>query len=326
VRRCCRRCRTWTWSSGPTASRTFRDAAGSGGGRAAVADGPGRPDGPRLPAGGPAAESGPAAFLTIMKGCDRFCAYCIVPHVRGREVSKPLPRVLDEVRALVAAGVREVTLLGQNVNAWGRTRPAARGSRTCCGASRRCPGWPPALRHVPPADADDRMLDLFGHLRNLAEYLHLPVQSGSDACWRACGAGTPSSSTWTACAGCGAPAPTSRCPPTSSWASPARRTRTTGRTLALVEEAQFDLVFSFKYSPRPGTVAARMPTTCRRPRRSAAWPGCSPSRTGSPPGGCSATGARGGGPGGGAQPRRDPGRPGGNAVLEVSGRRGPTWW
>lgn len=207
----------------------------------------------------PAAESGPAAFLTIMKGCDRFCAYCIVPHVRGREVSKPLARVVAEVESLVAAGVREVTLLGQNVNAWGKDQPDGAAFPDLLRRVSAVPGLK-RLRFVTshPADAGDDLLDLFGALPNLAEYLHLPVQSGSDAVLARMRRG------YTAEQYQGRLRRARRAFPDIALSSdvivgfPGETDADFEATMALVEEAQYDLLFSFKYSPRPGTAAARM--------------------------------------------------------------------
>ena len=126
-------------------------------------------------------EPGPTAFLTIMKGCDRFCSYCIVPTVRGREVSKPVQLVLDEAKALIDGGVREITLLGQNVNSYGKGLADAIPFVTLLEKIAALPGLY-RLRFVTshPADADERLLDAIGSIPNLAHALHLPLQSGSD--------------------------------------------------------------------------------------------------------------------------------------------------
>ena len=119
-------------------------------------------------------------FVTIMRGCDNFCAYCVVPHVRGRETSRPPEPILSEIETLVAAGAREVTLLGQNVNSYG----AKEGLCT----------FPQLLERVNaveglarirfttshPKDLTEDLIRAFARLEKLCPHIHLPVQSGSD--------------------------------------------------------------------------------------------------------------------------------------------------
>ena len=125
---------------------------------------------------------GPAAFLTVQEGCDKFCAFCVVPYTRGAEVSRPVERILTEARGLVARGVRDITLLGQNVNAyhgmmqdqdWTLAR-LLREMAQIDGLER--------LRYTTshPNDMDDDLIAAHGDLPKLMPYLHLPVQSGSD--------------------------------------------------------------------------------------------------------------------------------------------------
>jgi len=207
----------------------------------------------------PAFEPGPTAFLTIMKGCDRFCSYCIVPYVRGRQVSKPADRVLAEVDALVAAGVREVTLLGQNVNAYGKDRPEEPGFPDLLARIGAVPG----LRRVRfvtshPADADDGLLDLFGSLPTLAEFLHLPVQSGSDAVLARMRRGYDVARYLDRLARVRRACPDVALSTDFIVGFPGETAEEFEATMRLVEEARFDSMFSFKYSPRPGTAAARL--------------------------------------------------------------------
>ncbi len=120
-------------------------------------------------------------FVTIMQGCDNFCSYCIVPHVRGREVSRPSAEIISEIESLVQQGVREVTLLGQNVNSYGikdenelsfaellRQVDAIQGLHRLRFATSH------------PKDMTDELIDCFGELDKLCAHIHLPVQSGSD--------------------------------------------------------------------------------------------------------------------------------------------------
>ena len=133
--------------------------------------------------GRPRAKRGPTAFLTVQEGCDKFCAFCVVPYTRGAEVSRPVDRVLTEARDLVSRGVREITLLGQNVNAYhgegpgGRDWGLARLIRTLAeidGLER--------IRFTTshPNDMEDDLIAAHGDCEKLMPYLHLPVQSGSD--------------------------------------------------------------------------------------------------------------------------------------------------
>ena len=126
---------------------------------------------------------GATAFLTIQEGCDKFCTFCVVPYTRGSEFSRPLARILDEARALADAGVREITLLGQNVNAWhgedAQGRPATLGR--LIRALAEIDGLA-RLRYTTshPRDMDDELISAHAEVPALMPYLHLPVQSGSD--------------------------------------------------------------------------------------------------------------------------------------------------
>lgn len=129
----------------------------------------------------PGSASGISDFVTIMRGCDNFCTYCVVPYVRGREMSRPPEVIVEEVRRKVASGVREITLLGQNVNSYGKKEGL--------------PDFPELLRRVAdvegllrlrfatshPKDLSDGLIQAFAHIPTLCRHLHLPVQSGSTA-------------------------------------------------------------------------------------------------------------------------------------------------
>jgi tRNA-2-methylthio-N6-dimethylallyladenosine synthase len=125
---------------------------------------------------------GPTAFLTVQEGCDKFCAFCVVPYTRGAEVSRPVARLVDEARVLVAQGVREITLLGQNVNAYHGEGPGGSwGLARLLRELARIEGLA-RLRYTTshPNDMDDDLIAAHGDLPQLMPYLHLPVQSGSD--------------------------------------------------------------------------------------------------------------------------------------------------
>ena len=122
------------------------------------------------------------AFVTIMRGCDHVCAYCIVPFTRGRETSRPLADVLDEVRRLAADGVREVTFLGQNINTFGNDRPGEGGICTLLEEAAKIAGIA-RLRFLTsnPFDMSEDMMRRFGAVPKVMPWLHIPAQSGSDA-------------------------------------------------------------------------------------------------------------------------------------------------
>lgn len=208
----------------------------------------------------PVYEPGPTAFLTIIKGCENHCAYCIVPQVRGREVSKPFDQVLSEASALVAGGVREITLLGQNVNAYGQDRPGSPRFARLVESVSAIDGLQ-RLRFVTshPADADDAMLDLFGRLPNLAEYLHLPVQAGSDYVLARMNRGYDVASYLNRIDRVRKACPDIAISTDIIVGFPGETREDFEGTLEVLRQVQYDLMFSFKYSPRPGTLSARWP-------------------------------------------------------------------
>ena len=199
------------------------------------------------------------SFLKIMEGCDNFCTYCIVPFVRGREASLPAERIIDEAKYLVSQGIKEITLVGQNVNSYNAKTQAL-------------PTFPGLLRSLDriaglerlrfttshPKDLSDELIDLFAELRILCPHIHLPVQSGSNTVLRLM----------------------NRRYTRDDYTDLIRRLRKTrpdiaitsdmmvgfpGETesdfedsLQLIEEIEFDTLFSFKYSERPGIRALQL--------------------------------------------------------------------
>src|SRR5512146_2591889 len=128
-------------------------------------------------------KRGPSAFLTVQEGCDKFCTYCVVPYTRGAEISRPFSDLLGEVERLVEGGAREVTLLGQNVNAW--SGEDAKGRAIGLDGLIRELAKIPDLQRIRyttshPNDVDDGLIAAHGEIGKLMPYLHLPVQSGSD--------------------------------------------------------------------------------------------------------------------------------------------------
>ena len=201
---------------------------------------------------------GPTAFLTVQEGCDKFCAFCVVPYTRGAEVSRPVSRLLDEARGLVAQGVREITLLGQNVNAyhgegsggvWGLAR-LLRELALIEGLDR--------LRYTTshPNDMDDDLIAAHGDLPQLMPYLHLPVQSGSDRILKAMNRKHTAESYLRLIDRIRAARPDILLSSDFIVGFPGESDADFKATLDLIEAVGFGAAFSFKYSPRPGTPAA----------------------------------------------------------------------
>ena len=210
-------------------------------------------------------------FVTIMKGCDKVCSFCIVPFTRGREVSKPADMVVREVERLVAHGTREVTLLGQNVNSYGKDRD-------------RAPHFAELLRRVDaveglerlrfttshPMDCIDDLIACFGDLHSLCEYFHLPVQSGSDAVLEAMRRPYTVEAYLERVDQLRAQCPTIALSTDIIVGFPGETDEDFEATMALLAKVRFDSIFAFKYSERPGTRAAKMvddvPTPVKKAR------------------------------------------------------------
>ncbi|MBY0422743.1 MAG: tRNA (N6-isopentenyl adenosine(37)-C2)-methylthiotransferase MiaB, partial [Parvularculaceae bacterium] len=214
---------------------------------------------------------GPAAFLTIQEGCDKFCTFCVVPYTRGAEVSRGVAEIVAEAERLADQGVREITLLGQNVNAWrapadGRfgTEIAARddgswGLGELCRALARIDGVA-RLRFTTshPRDMDDGLVRAFGDLETLMPYLHLPVQSGDDAVLDAMNRGHTRRRYIDLVAEVRAARPDIALSSDFIVGFPGESDDAFAATLDLVERVGFASAFAFKYSRRPGTPAAVM--------------------------------------------------------------------
>ena len=208
----------------------------------------------------PARVEGSSAFVSIMEGCSKYCSFCVVPYTRGEEVSRPFEDVVAEIAGLAAQGVKEVTLLGQNVNAW-------RGD--IAGASADfaellhyvCEMEVERVRYTTshPREFTQRLVDAHAGLDKLAPHVHLPVQSGSDRVLAAMKRG------YTALEYRSIVRRLRQARPGISLSSdfivgfPGETEADFAATLKLAREAQFDASFSFVYSPRPGTPAAGLP-------------------------------------------------------------------
>jgi tRNA-2-methylthio-N6-dimethylallyladenosine synthase len=212
----------------------------------------------RLPA--PRAE-GARAFVSVMEGCSKYCSFCIVPYTRGEEVSRGFDSVLAEVRALAAQGVAEVTLLGQNVNAYaGAMADAARVDlATLIHHVARVPGIE-RIRFTTshPLEFTDSLIEAFAHVPQLANHLHLPVQSGSDRVLALMKRGYTALEYKDKVRRLRAVRPDIAISSDFIVGFPGESERDFAATLALVREVGFDQSFSFIYSRRPGTPAAAL--------------------------------------------------------------------
>jgi tRNA-2-methylthio-N6-dimethylallyladenosine synthase len=203
----------------------------------------------------------PSAFLTVQEGCDKFCTYCVVPYTRGAEVSRPWGAVIDEAKSLVEAGAKEITLLGQNVNAWTGEDEAGRaqGLDGLVRALDRMPGLE-RIRYTTshPNDMTERLIAAHGDVEKLMPFLHLPVQAGSDRILRAMNRSHTAAGYLRLIERVRAVRPDIAVSGDFIVGFPGETDADFGATLALVGEVRHALAFSFKYSSRPGTPAAAM--------------------------------------------------------------------
>ncbi|WP_442954726.1 tRNA (N6-isopentenyl adenosine(37)-C2)-methylthiotransferase MiaB [Pelomicrobium sp.] len=210
----------------------------------------------------PAGVTGASAFVSIMEGCSKYCTFCVVPYTRGDEVSRPFEDVLAEVASMVDRGVREVTLLGQNVNAYrgamddGDTADLALLLRYLA----ELPGLE-RLRFTTshPREFTQRLIDAFAQIPKLAAHVHLPVQSGSDRVLAAMKRGYTVLEYKSIVRRLRAARPGISISSDFIVGFPTETQEDFEATLRLVEELGFDASFSFVYSPRPGTPAAELP-------------------------------------------------------------------
>lgn len=201
--------------------------------------------------------SGVTAFLTVQEGCDKFCTFCVVPYTRGGEWSRPPEAIEDEAKRLADQGVREVTLLGQNVNAYDG------GGYTLAKLVRRLAKIPglDRIRYTTshPRDMGDDLIAAHGELPQLMPYLHLPVQAGSDKILKAMNRDHTAESYVRLVEKIRAARPDIAMSGDFIVGFPGERDGDFEKTLELVREVGFASAFSFKYSRRPGTPASAMP-------------------------------------------------------------------
>jgi tRNA-2-methylthio-N6-dimethylallyladenosine synthase len=206
-------------------------------------------------------KSAPSAFLTIQEGCDKFCTYCVVPYTRGAEIARPFADLVDEAKALVDGGAREITLLGQNVNAWAGEDQAGRaiGLAGLAAELARIPDLA-RIRYTTshPADMDDALIEAHGRNPKLMPYLHLPVQSGNDRVLKAMNRSHSAESYLKILERVRAARPDIALSGDFIVGFPGETEAEFADTLALIDAVGYAAAFSFKYSPRPGTPAATM--------------------------------------------------------------------
>jgi tRNA-2-methylthio-N6-dimethylallyladenosine synthase len=203
-----------------------------------------------------------SAFVSVMEGCSKYCTFCVVPYTRGDEVSRPLEGVLAEIAGLAQGGVREVTLLGQNVNAYRGTM--ADGEPADFALLLECVAALPGIERIRfttshPREFSQRLVDAYLRIPQLASHVHLPVQSGSDRILAAMKRG------YTVLEYKAIVRRLRRVRPEISISTdfivgfPGETEADFEQTMRLIEELRFDASFSFVYSPRPGTPAAELP-------------------------------------------------------------------
>ena len=201
---------------------------------------------------------GPSAFLTVQEGCDKFCTYCVVPYTRGAEVSRAFRDLVDEAQRLVEAGAREITLLGQNVNAWRDSKGL--GLEKLIEALADLPGLA-RIRYTTshPNDMTDGLIEGHRDIAKLMPFLHLPVQSGSDRVLGAMNRSHSVASYLAVLDKVRAVRPDIALSGDFIVGFPGETDAEFEETVRLVEAVGYAQCFSFKYSPRPGTPAATMP-------------------------------------------------------------------
>ncbi|HTM95576.1 MAG TPA: tRNA (N6-isopentenyl adenosine(37)-C2)-methylthiotransferase MiaB [Croceibacterium sp.] len=206
-------------------------------------------------------RAGPSAFLTVQEGCDKFCTYCVVPYTRGAEISRPFNALIDEAERLAEAGAREITLLGQNVNAWGGEDGKGR-AIGLDGLIRALAALPDIARirytTSHPNDVTDGLIAAHAEVAKLMPFLHLPVQSGSDRVLKAMNRSHTTDSYLRVLARFRAARPDIALSGDFIVGFPGESDAEFEETLRLVDAVGYAQAFSFKYSSRPGTPAAAM--------------------------------------------------------------------
>jgi tRNA-2-methylthio-N6-dimethylallyladenosine synthase len=202
---------------------------------------------------------GVKSFVTVMRGCDNFCSYCIVPYVRGREVSRQVTEIIGEVKELAAMGVKEITLVGQNVNSYA-------GEVSFPELIKKISNEVDDILRIRfvtshPKDISVELIELFGEVSKLVSSLHLPVQSGSTSVLKRMGRGYSVEEYRAKIDSLKGLYPDIAITTDIIVGFPGESEEDFFETMALIEDIRFDSIFSFRYSPRPGTKAAEFTDT-----------------------------------------------------------------
>ena len=205
--------------------------------------------------------AGPAAFLSVQEGCDKFCTFCVVPYTRGAEFSRPVEQIAQEARSMVDAGVREITLLGQNVNAYHGVAPAGHGETWSLGRLIRHLAEIDGLQRIRyttshPRDMDDELISAHADVAELMPYLHLPIQSGSDKILSAMNRQHTAEQYLDLIDRIRGARPDMALSCDFIVGFPGETDEDFEATMEIVQKVGYAQAFSFKYSARPGTPAA----------------------------------------------------------------------
>lgn len=210
-------------------------------------------------------ESGVKAWVSIMYGCNNFCSYCIVPYVRGRERSRKPEDILGEIRELVAEGYKEITLLGQNVNSYGKDLDEQIDFADLLEKIDKIPGeYLVRFMTSHPKDAGEKLFDTMARCSHVAKQLHLPVQSGSSRVLKAMNRGYSREQYLEKVRYARRVMPELVLTSDIIIGFPGETEAEAMETVSLIEEVRYDALFTFIYSPRPGTPAAKLPDPVSR--------------------------------------------------------------
>ena len=215
--------------------------------------------------GARAAQRGPSAFLTVQEGCDKFCAFCVVPYTRGAESSRPVLQVIDEAKHLVDSGVREITLLGQNVNAYhGEGSDGTEWSLAKLIWELEKVDGLARIRFTTshPNDMTEDLIEAHGTCKKLMPYLHLPVQSGSNKILKRMNRSHDAESYLSLISKIREARPDILISGDFIVGFPEETDKDFYETISLIKKIEYGQAFSFKYSTRPGTPAAERDQVC----------------------------------------------------------------